>query len=1003
MGLLMFFAITTFLNGRAISPYNDINARIRDMRSDSYHTSFFDSLNMSFVGNLPVGIGRAVSVDTSRKLVFLGTGGIVYILNVENPENPYIVSDRSRTRGRVRDIAFDPLTNLLFIAAGPAGIEIWDVNNPEFPVFKSRYITTDKARFVRIMNQYLVVNDDNQTIRILDISNPTNPTPVGMYTAPDTILDIDISGDLILIGCKQAGLRIVNASNPYNPVEVGTYATTSDVKSVVSHYHYAYIRISGIGTEIIDIGNPASPEQLSVVDIEGIIRVFLNYPYLFLCFDYGFPKIVDVSDPYNPEIVGELPQGMISDMDFGDSLAFVVNWRGLTVFNIADPYSPVTVGMIHFNTPVYDVYKSGNYAYVVGSNFYIVDVSDPTNPVQVSSINTSLLISVVVQGDYAYAAGMTALSVFNIADPFNPYLVSEVNLPQYASNIYVSDTFAYIADLDGGLRIFDISDPYSPNEVGYIDTILANDVFVSGGYAYIAGQTHSDHEDMFFVVDISDPSSPIITGTLGIQGTPISVAVKDSFAYVGTNSGKVYAINVSDPEIPVETAILGISSNTISCLQIQGQLLFASDQALLRIIDISSPSSPEPVGIYSDDLNFWFFYVSGSYAYIPANGNMVVVDVSNYTSPMQVGRFRAADLSREVEIINNDLVVMANNNINLIDVTDPQFPRVVGHYPGYATNFSVYGNYLLVTGGDIDLSVLDISEPSRPIEVSRIEAVYPLYRAIFRYQNYVYIGDMFNLKVYDLSNPFLPQLVYTENRNVREMSGSGNILTLMSNGSIKLMDISNPEYPQLITELTGLNPWYVYMQDSMLYIADMLNGIMIFDISNPELPETLWVSGTDYYATSMTVSEGALYFTSGSWVKVLDVSDPSNPILTGYYELPLLGSDVDVINGGLVLVADVRCGLQIYKYHNVGIGEHEYTMPEILLVTPLIGKLKFNIFRSIPLKIALFDVSGRRVFHYKKFFKPGEYLIQPNLPSGVYFYRIKGLDFAKKGKFIILR
>ncbi|RKZ20949.1 hypothetical protein DRQ18_05300, partial [bacterium] len=47
--------------------------------------SGFDSLNVTFVGNWPFGPSYAVTVDTTRNLIFLGSGGGVYVLDGDNP------------------------------------------------------------------------------------------------------------------------------------------------------------------------------------------------------------------------------------------------------------------------------------------------------------------------------------------------------------------------------------------------------------------------------------------------------------------------------------------------------------------------------------------------------------------------------------------------------------------------------------------------------------------------------------------------------------------------------------------------------------------------------------------------------------------------------------------------------------------------------------------------------------------------------------------------------
>ena len=94
------------------------------------------------------------------------------------------------------------------------------------------------------------------------------------------------------------------------------------------------------------------------------------------------------------------------------------------------------------------------------------------------------------RGTYAYVAGGD-LFVVDVSDPAAPVEAAVYNTPGWATNVTVasgaSGTYAYVADLDGGVRILNVSDPEAPAEVGFYRTPGgAVDVAVAGGYAYVA-------------------------------------------------------------------------------------------------------------------------------------------------------------------------------------------------------------------------------------------------------------------------------------------------------------------------------------------------------------------------------------------------------------------------------------------------------------------------------------------------------------------------------------
>ncbi len=174
----------------------------------------------------------------------------------------------------------------------------------------------------------------------------------------------------------------------------------------------------------------------------------------------------------------------------------------------------------------------GQYAYVgVGPRLVVLDVSEPSRPVEVG--RTSLLPGVVrgvaVSGMYAYVADMDAgLRVIDVSDPSSPREVGSYDTPGYAIGIAVSGTYAYVADGYAGLRVIDVSNPSSPREVGFYDTPGdASGVAVSGMYAYVA-----DGYAGLRVIDVSNPSSPREVGFYDTPGDASGVAVSGSYAYV---------------------------------------------------------------------------------------------------------------------------------------------------------------------------------------------------------------------------------------------------------------------------------------------------------------------------------------------------------------------------------------------------------------------------------------------------------------------------------------
>jgi hypothetical protein len=148
------------------------------------------------------------------------------------------------------------------------------------------------------------------------------------------------------------------------------------------------------------------------------------------------------------------------------------------------------------------------------------------------------------------------------------------NTPGYAYGVAVSDSYAYVAYDEAGLRIINISNPALPVEAGFYDTPgYAFGVAVSGRFAYVA-----DFEAGLRIIDISNPVLPVEAGFYNTPGYAYGVAVSDSYAYVADADHEVGGLRiyqgygpagianeqVGETKFKVESLKLKVAGNKIS-------------------------------------------------------------------------------------------------------------------------------------------------------------------------------------------------------------------------------------------------------------------------------------------------------------------------------------------------------------------------------------------------------------------------------------------------------
>ncbi len=106
-----------------------------------------DSLNCREIGSWPFGPTAAVAADGQREIIFMGSGGGVYLLDISNPAQPRKLSE-IRTSGVVEHLFYN--NHLLYVADGYNGVEIWDVTDPVSPVKLGACNTPGEARAIAV-------------------------------------------------------------------------------------------------------------------------------------------------------------------------------------------------------------------------------------------------------------------------------------------------------------------------------------------------------------------------------------------------------------------------------------------------------------------------------------------------------------------------------------------------------------------------------------------------------------------------------------------------------------------------------------------------------------------------------------------------------------------------------------------------------------------------------------------------------------------------------------
>ncbi|MDR1451739.1 MAG: cadherin domain-containing protein [Helicobacteraceae bacterium] len=220
-------------------------------------------------------------------------------------------------------------------------------------------------------------------------------------------------------------------------------------------------------------------------------------------------RIVDVSDPANPALIGQIATGYAYGVALSsDNTKAFVAGNGLQIVNVSDPFSPSLIGQIATER-AQDVALSSDNTKAFVANYYssnglqIIDISDPANPALIGQIamgGSAMGVALSSDNTKAFAASY-GIEVVDISDPANTALIGQiVTLDSRDVALSSDNTKAFVADYYNGLQIIDVSDPANPALIGQVATGSTYDVALSSDNtkAFVAGQNG------LWIIDVED-------------------------------------------------------------------------------------------------------------------------------------------------------------------------------------------------------------------------------------------------------------------------------------------------------------------------------------------------------------------------------------------------------------------------------------------------------------------------------------------------------------------
>ncbi|MCF6276951.1 MAG: fibronectin type III domain-containing protein [Candidatus Magasanikbacteria bacterium] len=697
--------------------------------------------------------------------------------------------------------------------------------------------------------------------------HPTNKTGWTLYDSASS--SISTGTELTLSLADTNNTQTSNAD-----FDGGTHSSTTASNDTLN-----------LGTDIsfTDLSDRSSNTYFPV---SGPYDIFVSGTLAYLADGSGDFRILDVTDPYNPNILKSIT---LTNKGYGvelvGTLAYVAaGTDGLVIIDVANYATASIIGSVA-TVGAQDVFVSGTIAYVADSTggLRIIDISNPTTPNIIGTyLDSGIAYSVTVSGTVAYLADYYNIRTIDVSSSTNPTVLDSLAMTR-AYDVVVSNTIAYVADYTNGLKIVDIASSTNINLSTTFDVVEGSSYSLDlvGTNVYLAEDSGTDGG--VIIIDVSSSTNPIVIARNMSFYSIRYLNVFNDIVYLGSTSyGTLSILDVSSFTSLSKTGSVNFEDNYSGELFVSGDLAYVVQSTFnkMKIVDISNPNSPVVLGTTAtmgDSTNNVF--VSGSIAYVAARSSgLKIVDVSSSTAPVILGTYNTTNYAYDI-FVSGTIAYVADFSagLHLIDVSSSTAPTLLATQdtPGLAYAVVVSGTIAYVaddnTGG---LQIIDVSSSTAPSIVGSYTACGSNVYDLSVIGNYAYLACGVNgLYVVDVSSSTAPTLSDSINIGVvvRNISVSGDYAYLSSSKEFAVINISDPANITHASNRSYNTLSDVFVLDNYLYVYNSKNSTSYLDIIKVQNYKTSGTFTSSIIDTTANVSFGAL-----SWNGAL----PSNTTLT---------------------------------------------------------------------------------------------------------------------------
>lgn len=350
------------------------------------------------------------------------------------------------------------------------------------------------------------------------------------------------------------------------------------------------------------------------------------------------------------------------------------------------------------------------------------------------------------------------------------------------------------------------------------------------------------------------------------------------------------------------------------------QYVYIGSGGMVTIWDRTDPFNPFKISEVATPDAVIDLVVSNSYLFV-ANRYLgfTIIDVNDPYNPFICARSEVVPYATNLFVRDSLAYIACPDGLWIFNVSDPTDPSIVGEILEIGLrDIYVTGNYAYTT--EHGITIIDISNPLSPSKISDCTIGTMECIDIYVHNDYAYLTeDNHGLHIFDVHDPENP--VYVRNLFngswVWDIWGIDDLIFIPMDATdginLRILDISDPDNITDVGSLADIpTDWeQLYVYDDYAFWTSTYSGVRVIDVSNPSNPIKIHSIPTTGPCYDIMIQDNLAYVVNND-LYIVDISDPSNPKKLGSYITPFYEDGSAVYVSGNYAYMSGHEGLRIF-------------------------------------------------------------------------------------------